>query len=160
MFLERKQSGFSLIELLVVFMIIALVMSVVAPSINKMYSQHMAQQEMRMLQQYVKSASTKAYSLHQDIHLQLKGSKLHVLEAQNENQAEPQQSFIGDESSSEQNPVTQSTSFTYVFDYLFFQPQVIKAFRSGHIDLKLIEVRVGSAEIEKYVAVRGIVYVE
>ena len=42
-------------------MVMSLVLSLVGPAIQKIYAQHMAQQEMRLLFQYVRNASTFAY---------------------------------------------------------------------------------------------------
>lgn len=163
MMMKREQFGFSLIELLVVFMIIALVMSVVAPSVNKMHAQHMAQQEIRLLQQFIKQASTQAYTEHQDIHIQLKGFGFRIQTKQNV-EREAQESVDDDSSLISDTEDSQSKNtlarYTHDFEYLFFPAQFIKAYKSGHINSREVEVRVGSAGIEKYVSVRGVAYIE
>lgn len=172
--MRKLSAGFSLIELLVVFMIIAMVMSVVAPSVNQMYRQHMAQQEMRMLQQYVKNISSRAYSQYQDFTILLEGNRLSVvsnsassnLDSANNVAAEEDESIIDlypdalEEIPAEDLTVQSSDNFDVYFEHLHFTPSSILALKSGHIQRQSIEVAVGSKGVVKQVAIKGLAFID
>ncbi|MCY7294379.1 type II secretion system protein [Alteromonas sp. a30] len=165
----RKSSvGFSLIELLVVFMIIAMVMSVVAPSVNKMYRQHMAQQEIRLMQQYVKDISSKAYSQYQDLTILLEDNRLSVMsssvsshpeQSNNTDEIESERQELFSENASGPSVLNEPNLFEVSFEYLNFVPASIVASKSGHIQQHSIDVMVGSKGVVKQVAIRGLAFV-
>lgn len=181
MFLYGHSKGFSLIELLVVLMVMTLIMSLVGPSINKVYAQHMAQQEMRMLKQYIRDISVYAYTNQEDINIVLTGNRIeavkpvanydgdanHGAEANQYGLTKPQfdisaiaGQMLESEPDNEGNEQKNLLVFEQRFEYLTFRPVQFAALKNGRVNMSSVQVSVGSGNISKDVALRGITYTE
>ncbi len=165
---SRRPLGFSLIELLVVLMVISLVMSLIGPSINKVYSQHMAQQEMRLLRQYVRDAAVFAFANHETLKLAVFDSRLEVMSTKpitdatdiTQNTESLKNTEFDIDNSELADQALDNVILERQFDYLVFEPADFEALKSGQITLNVIQVSVGSAGISKNVAVRGVAFTE
>jgi|GEM_PF-4709062 len=181
---SHQHRGFTLIELLVVLMVMSLVLSLVGPAIQKVYAQHMAQQEMRLLFQYVRNASTFAYAQNETVLLTVQNNHIVAqpkrvadsvknngfsdgsnddLSANEEAQLLTQGGFgSGDftESDAFENDPVQQLLFEHHFDYLTLMPVTFEALPSGYITLDSLQVSIGSGEITKDVALKGLRFTE
>lgn len=193
---SHQHRGFTLIELLVVLMVMSLVLSLVGPAIQKVYAQHMAQQEMRLLFQYVRNASTFAYAQNETVLLTVQNNHIvaqpkraagqyrqeetsfdassvnnngssdgsnNDLSTKAEAQLLAQAGFgSGDftESDALENDPAQQLLFEHHFDYLTLLPATFEALPSGYITLDSLQVSIGSGEITKDVALKGLRFTE
>ncbi|UAA39651.1 prepilin-type N-terminal cleavage/methylation domain-containing protein [Paraneptunicella aestuarii] len=159
---SRLNLGFSLIELLVVFMVMSLVLSIVGPSINKVYTQHMAQQEMRMLKQYVRDISVYAYSVHEDINIRVSGDRIEAFFLADLKQGADELVKPLDETLeySEEGDIEQSPLFSHRFEYLQFDNTRFRALKSGVVTLDFLRAAPHSQGIFKDIAIKGIAYSE
>jgi len=193
-----QHRGFTLIELLVVLMVMSLVLSLVGPAIQKVYAQHMAQQEMRLLFQYVRNASTFAYAQNETVLLTVQNNHIvaqpkrvagqdwqgrHDREAETNLGADSVNNNVfnddvsaneeaqlltqggfgsGDftESDALENDPAQQLLFEHHFDYLTLMPVTFEALPSGYITLDSLQVSIGSGEITKDVALKGLRFTE
>lgn len=191
-----QHRGFTLIELLVVLMVMSLVLSLVGPAIQKVYAQHMAQQEMRLLFQYVRNASTFAYAQNETVLLTVQNNHIVAqpkrvagqyweeetsfdagsvnnngfsvgsnddMSANAEAQLLAQGGFGNDdftESDALENDPAQRLLFEHHFDYLTLMPASFEALPSGYITLDSLQVSIGSGEITKDVALKGLRFTE
>lgn len=189
-FASDRQRGFTLIELLVVLLVMSLVLSLVGPAIQKVYAQHMAQQEMRLLFQYVRNASTYAYAQNravlvtvQNNHIVAQPEQAPVYNRQGDNAPQTNASVstgdglsgndeaqllaeggFGSSSFTERDALAtharQQLLFEHRFDYLSLTPVSFEALPSGYITLDSLQVSIGSGEITKDVALKGLRFTE
>lgn len=183
---SHRCHGFTLIELLVVLMVMSLVLSLVGPAIQKVYAQHMAQQEMRLLFQYVRNASTFAYAQNKTVLLTVQNNHIVAqpkrvagqyrqaetnldagsnddMSANEEAQLLAQGGFGSDDftqSDAFENVPAQQLLFEHRFDYLTLMPAAFEALPSGYITLDSLQVSIGSGEITKDVALKGLRFTE
>ncbi len=154
--LLKQQSGFSLIELLVVFLVMSLALSLVGPAIGRVHSQHMAQQEMRLFNQYVRDAALYAFTHNVDATVLLERGSMTILLA----------SEKGAPSSHEQELAVMASAtdeksvFRHDFDYLIFETISFSALKSGYITRQQVSVRLGERALEQEVVLKGVAYSE
>ena len=180
--ISPRATGFTLIELLVVLMIMSLVLSLVGPAIQKIHAQHMAQQEMRLLSQYVRNASAFAYTKNEVVTLNAQNNRivarLMPLSAQvlQENETQVSRALANDHvfaggrqilkpdfdtaDNSEATDALQETLFEHRFSYLSLMPTVFEALPSGYITVDSLQVSIGSGQITKDVALQGLRFTE
>lgn len=180
--ISSRATGFTLIELLVVLMIMSLVLSLVGPAIQKIHAQHMAQQEMRLLSQYVRNASAFAYTKNEAVTLNAQNNRIVArlipLSAQvlQENETQVSRALSNDDvfaggrqilkpdfdtaDSSEATDALQETLFEHRFSYLSLMPTVFEALPSGYITVDSLQVSIGSGQITKDVALQGLRFTE
>lgn len=142
-------------------------MSLVGPSINKVHSQHMVQQEERLLQQYVRDVSMHAFHAHKDIQLMLNGGVLKAVFEDSssftpEAMDEPSKNYSPDTADAELPEYRDKLDYVLEqeFDYLRFETDTFSALKNGEVTQDIVQVSVGSVGIIKDISVRGIVFTE
>ena len=140
--------GFSLIELLVVLMIMTLVMSLVGPSIDKVYTQHMAQQEVRLLKQYMRDLAVYAYTNHEDVEITLTNNRVEAVTTNvSLTESVPQSNDSEATLIADLNTPNELMIFSRDFEYLGFEEARFKALKNGVITQNSLKVSTGSAGI-------------
>lgn len=161
----RYAKGFSLIELMVVLIIMAIGLSIVAPSVGKILSQQKVADEMRTLQSLVRQASAKAFAQHQDIELKLSG---HTMTLNTVTLSKPKR--IDSEPKGYQ-PDTFSNTMTsenvgeagelkannvFEFEALTFPPTTLVAHKTGVLSVNEISVVIGQAGQQNQLSLYGV----
>lgn len=182
-----RPQGFSLIELLVVLMIMALVLSLLGAPVQKIYTQQMAQQELRILRAQVKAIAVHAYTFDSDIEIIFEGSRLTAMEAKQiddfeldlgnqqgisavkpagySGRREQQQDdpfAIDDEHELSDSWKEEALSplLNLEFEYIRFPAMNVIAMSTGRLTQDFIQVSIGSAGSIKDVNLRGLVFDE
>lgn len=155
--MNKRSSGFSLIELMVVLLIISISLSLVGPSVAKVYSQHMALQETRLLKQMVTDVSVFAFTQHHPIGINLSGNQFTA-------------SMVTDSSAPVHDtpkgyggaprPVDEEHSETAIvlehrFAYLQFSEQEVIATQDGLLSVDALIARATNGE-QKRVEIHGV----
>lgn len=136
-------------------------MSLVGPSINKVHSQHMAQQEVRLLRQYLRDIAVYAYANHEDIQIVIFNNKIKA-SLKNNGSLDAEESIEEIETADDLDKDFLSTSdlviFSYDFEHLVFEKSDFEALKSGRLTRNSLKVSVGSAGFVKDIAVKGVTY--
>ena len=108
-------SGFTLIELMIVMSIVALLIAIVGPLAIKSLEKAQAKQELLTLKIWLKQISYRAYIGGQNLQLSLSGKRVQLKTSDGENLIKQEE-----------------------FDYLFFQPQQLSFNNRGFVTPLLI----------------------
>lgn len=81
---KSSQHGFSLLELLVVFLILTLVSSLVVPQVTSLYRKHQVNTEIILLQKYIQKISVVAFTKDVSLTLKFDNSVITVQKINNE----------------------------------------------------------------------------
>ena len=135
----RKQGAFSLVELLVVFVIIGVVLSVIAPSIDAVLKQQRALDELRIFRQIIRSTSIRAFSLDTKVVMELSGNDIKV--KQKNLRVPGNSSNTGNVEDVEQ----EGTFFVKSFEYISFEKASLLFLETGYLEGGAIRYRYGNS---------------
>jgi len=122
---KTKNSGFTLIELMVVMSIVALLMTMVGPLAINTVEKANAKQEMLTMKNWLRKISMRAFSTGNSYQLKLAGKKAEL--------------FLTLDNNAQENIQPNSAVLTHNFETLFFQPQILTYSAKGFVSPALVE---------------------
>ncbi len=122
---QVKDSGFTLIELMVVMSIVALLMTMVGPLAINAVDKANAKQEMLTMKNWLRKISYRAFTTGNSYQLKLAGKKAELFLTLNNNIREDER--------------PNSALITHNFETLFFQPQILTYSAKGFVSPTFVE---------------------
>lgn len=117
---DKKNSGFTLIELMVVMAIVALLLTMVGPLAMNAVDKANAKQEMLTIKNWLRKISYRAFTTGNSYQLKLAGKKAEL--------------FINTENNTLIDEQQNAALITHNFETLFFQPQVLTYNTKGFVN--------------------------